>query len=147
MTNNTNYLVYQAYGIEDVLNEAMISIASLYKVTSEADRPVIYIYTDNPGYLKSFLPSEVKCIETTKTVWENWKGENSFVHRAKIKMLIDFSENHLGNILYCDTDTYFLKSPYHLYETIECNEYIMHTDEGTLSKSVNLVFQKLEVFL
>ncbi|MBC7389413.1 MAG: hypothetical protein H7329_09405 [Opitutaceae bacterium] len=147
MIRNTNFLVYQAYGITDVLNEAMVSIASLYKVTKAKDLPTIFIYTDSPDYFRRFLNTDINYIVTEKLVWEKWQGKQGFVHRAKIEMLLDFSANHNGNILYCDTDTYFLQSPIELFTLIENDKFVMHTNEGMLNSSVNKVFQKLEVFL
>ncbi len=147
MIPNTNFLVYQAYGITDVMNEAMVSIASLYKVTTDENRPAIYIYTDSLDYFKQFLNSEIHYVITEKQVWDEWKGKQGFVHRAKIEMLLDFAENHSGNILYCDTDTYFLQDPVSLFTQIENEKFVMHTDEGMLNGSINKVFQKLEVFL
>ncbi|MBC7747667.1 MAG: hypothetical protein H7Z76_03640, partial [Methylotenera sp.] len=111
------------------------------------DRPTIFIYTDSPDYFRQFLSTDIHYIVTEKQVWDKWKGKQSFVHRAKIEMLLDFSENHKGNILYCDTDTYFLQNPRELYSLIENGKFVMHTDEGMLNGSVNKVFQKLEIFL
>lgn len=142
-----NFVVLQAYGSVDILNEAIVSVTSLFKVTNFISRPQIFIYTDSVLYLSSFLPSSVQYIHTPAEQWEKWKGEKGFVHRAKIEMLRHFSNEHDGNVLYLDTDTYFLSDPTSLFDAIEQNFFLMHTDEGKIKGSKNKVFKKLERFL
>ncbi len=142
-----NFVVLQAYGSVDILNEAMVSVSSLYMVTNLNSRPQIVIYTDSALYLSSFLPEGIQYIHTPAEQWEKWKGEKGFVHRAKIEMLRHFSSEHEGNVLYLDTDTYFLHDPASLFQAIEENFFLMHTDEGKIKGSKNKVFRKLERFL
>ena len=143
----TNFVVFQAYGLEDILNEALVAIASIYKVTNVENRPQIVVFTDSESYLSSFLPAEIKYIDTPKFKWEEWKGSACFVHRAKIEMLRNFCEDHIGNVLYCDTDTYFLSNPSSLFYQISEGNVLMHLDEGMLKDSENLVFRKVGKFL
>lgn len=144
---NTQYIVYQAYGKRDILNEVLVSISSLYKVTSFSTRPQIVIFTDSTSYLASFLPTEIQLIDTPISKWKEWKGIQNFVHRAKIEMLRHFSDSFSGDVLYCDTDTYFVANPKKLFDKISRGELIMHLDEGSMKNSGNLVFRKLEKFL
>lgn len=142
-----HYIVYQAYGKVEILNEALVSISSLFKVTNETSRPQVIVYTDSMSYLADFLPQEVALIETPPNEWKKWKGDLDFVHRAKIEMLRHFCSQYEGSVLYCDTDTYFLADPISLFNKIESGNLIMHLDEGALRNSKNLVFRKLEKFL
>ena len=144
---NTQYIVYQAYGKRDILNEVLVSISSLYKVASITTRPQVIIFTDSVSYLASFLPSEIQQIKTPISKWKEWKGTQDFVHRAKIEMLRHFSNSFKGDVLYCDTDTYFITDPKKLFDQISRGDLIMHLDEGALKNSKNLVFGKLEKFL
>jgi len=144
---NTQYIVYQAYGKRDILNEVLVSISSLYKVTSFTARPQIVIFTDSVSYLASFLPPEIQLIDTPISKWKEWKGPQDFVHRAKIEMLRNFSNSFEGDVLYCDTDTYFVADPKSIFDQISKGDLIMHLDEGALKNSNNLVFRKLEKFL
>lgn len=144
---NTQYIVYQAYGKRDILNEVLVSISSLYKVTSFSTRPQIVIFTDSTSYLASFLPTEIQLIDTPISKWKEWKGIQNFVHRAKIEMLRHFSDSFSGDVLYCDTDTYFVSDPKNMFNQIAKGDLIMHLDEGALRNSDNLVFRKLEKFL
>ena len=140
-------LVYQAYGHADILHEAVLSVASALKLQSIEHDFIVVIYTDAPDYFKQFLPSSVQYIIVPPKKWEEWKGNQQFVHRAKIMMLLDAVERFEGDFLYCDTDTYFLSSPSSLFYSIEKGDLVMHVDEGSLHNSKNKVFQKLEKFL
>jgi hypothetical protein len=144
---NTQYIVYQAYGKRDILNEVLVSISSLFKCTSIDTRPQIVIFTDSVSYLSSFLPLEIQLIDTPIHKWQEWKGRHDFVHRAKIEMLRHFSDLFQGGVLYCDTDTYFIVDPKKLFDKISKGDLIMHLDEGSMKNSQNLVFRKLEKFL
>jgi hypothetical protein len=144
---DSNFLVYQAYGHPDILNEALISIASVYGYSTSSRAFQIVLYTDSASYFQSRLPFDIQYVETPLSTWQEWKGEKQFVHRAKIKMLQHFVAGYSGNILYCDTDTYFLQSPFLLFDQIQEGYLLMHTDEGILERSQNLVFKKLDKFL
>jgi hypothetical protein len=142
-----HFLVYQAYGHQDILNEALVSVASVFKAATDGILPHIVIYTDNVAYFQQFLPPSVQYRTTPKEKWEEWKGERQFVHRAKIMMLRDFASHYRGAVLYCDTDTYFLKPPSVVYSKLAPGQLLMHIDEGRIRQSDNLVFAKLEKFL
>ena len=142
----SGFIVFQAYGNKDILHEVLISISSILRFSSSAKFQLV-IYTDSKDYLKKWLPEGIMFVDTPLTKWEEWKGEQRFVHRAKIEMLRDFVARNEGNVLYCDTDTYFLESPEKLFSDIANGELIMHMDEGQLKDSENLVFRKLEKFL
>lgn len=144
---DTNFIVYQAYGHSAILQEALLSIASATRFRTGASEFRIVVYTDSVSYLKSFLPDFVHFVEMPTAVWEEWKGPKRFVHRAKIQMLAHFIAHHQGNVLYCDTDTYFTQSPQALFDSIASGNLLMHMDEGRLQGSENAVFRKLERFL
>lgn len=141
-----NFIVFQAYGSKDILHEMLVSISSILRFDL-AMSPQIIVYTDSRSYLEKWLPSSIIYIDTPNERWEEWKGTQHFVHRAKIQMLRDFATRFEGNVLYCDTDTYFLQSPEPLFLQIANGELLMHVDEGPLKDSENLVFKKLVKFL
>lgn len=144
---SSSFLVYQAYGHSDILHEALLSVASALKFQSNENDFTVLIYTDAPDYFRQFLPSSIQYIITPKEKWTEWKGSLQFVHRAKIMMLLDIVGRFEGNILYCDTDTYFQSSPNLVFSSIKKGSLVMHVDEGRLCHSKNKVFQKLERFL
>lgn len=142
----SGFVVFQAYGNKDILHEALVSISSILRFGTVVPSQIV-VYTDLQAYFKKWLPEGIVYVDTPQEKWEEWKGPRKFVHRAKIQMLRDFAIRVSGNILYCDTDTYFLQSPSPLFTSIGSGELCMHVDEGPLKDSENLVFRKLVKFL
>lgn len=149
-----NILIYQAYGIEDILNECIYSISTLTPFNVEIDH--IVIYTDNPSYLKLKLTTQFqyKFKKLEGSLIKEWRGGNNFVHRVKIKMLHDYISNDLSNLsksynlLYLDTDTTFIKSPNYLFDKIGDGILIMHDNEGVINANrKNLIFKRLSNYL
>lgn len=146
MNSSKNYIVYQAYGSHDILNELIYSIASFYNHNNTFPATIV-VYTDNREYLNRYLPSWIIYEELTVSKLKAWRGENNFVHRVKVEMLIDMCQKYSGNILYLDTDTVFTESPDILFRAIANDIKVMHTCEGRLSNTRNPIFNKLVRFL
>jgi len=129
-----NYLLYQAYGNKANINEAKFSILSFLKVSSPATTTSTYIviYTDQPEQFNLF--HEIKTIiiqHITKEILTNWFGPMGFVHRAKIKIIEDFfSKYPLSNLIYTDTDTYFIADPSSIFADIASGNLFLHQFEG-----------------
>src|ERR1022692_2665780 len=111
MDHQPNYIVFQCYGNEGVFHEctyALLSLSRLY-AQGELTNTEIWIYTDNPGWFRSFegcwLPLHYR--EIDKATIQQWRGKIDFVHRVKIELLKDFIKDKKGNILYTDTDVVF----------------------------------------
>ncbi len=144
-----NYLLYQAYGSTEILYEALYSILSYLRVskdTSEEDRARIIIYTDNEQLFRKYLhgsTSKIEYVAIDQEKIQEWRGEINFVHRVKIKMLQDFFSRELGNVLYVDTDTVFLKKAAPMFGKIGRGELFMHTCEGQISSRQNRIFEKV----
>lgn len=146
MSLTTNYVVYQAYGSLDNLNEVIYSIASLYHQINE--RPVsVVIYTDNMEYLQKYLPSSVIYQELTSSQLTKWRGEINFVHRVKVEILINFCSLYSGNVLYLDTDTIFTQSTDNVFAAVNNDILVMHTNEGRMCYTRNRVFDKIVRFI
>jgi hypothetical protein len=132
MSPSSNYLVYQAYGSLDILNELIFSVASFSNQTNELPASIV-VYTDQHEYLRKYLPHSIIYETLSPSKLKAWRGEIDFVHRAKIEMLIDFCQKYSGNVLYVDSDTTFIKSTDILFEAIRGNKLIMHTCEGQIT--------------
>lgn len=126
-----NYLIYQAYGIPDVLNEALISILSYLRQPAEA---TILVYTDQPAHFGAVLGEapEVTYIIIEPAQWQIWRGEINFVHRVKIKVLQHAAAHYAGQLLYVDTDTIFTQSVAPVFAALARGERFMHVGEGRL---------------
>ncbi|GAC1379616.1 MAG: hypothetical protein NVSMB45_01930 [Ginsengibacter sp.] len=143
-----NYLLFQAYGNSAVKYECKYALFNLLKYNFYK-HIIPVIYTDDDFFFKDVLSlfegATIEKLDSEKI--KNWRGDINFVHRAKIKMLIDFMNKNEGNILYCDTDTYFKKSPKMLFAEIGNGKIFMHQKEGEIDKSRFPVFKKWEAFL
>ena len=148
--NQPNYIIMQSYGNEGVFLEcafALLSLSRLYK-TEELSNTEIWIYTDNPGWFKalnSTLPLHYKVMDE-QTI-RQWRGQIDFVHRVKIEVLLDFTKDHTGNILYTDTDVVFTHSMDKMWQNIEGGALYMHIMEGRVSDKSNPLLKKLDAYL
>ncbi|AZQ61127.1 hypothetical protein EI427_02500 [Flammeovirga pectinis] len=147
-----NIIIYQAYGMEEILNECIMSIHSLSKYENTID--LIVIYTDSVSYLEQRLPQ--KYVYDFRTITNeqiiDWKGVFSFVHRVKIKVLLDYLNSSTieqdFNLLYLDTDTIFIENSDLIFEKINNNILLMHDDEGIIvDNKKNIVHKKLTRYL
>jgi len=132
-----NYMLYLAFGNNDqggLLKELICSLMSLQKVSSETTKrdTEIIIYSSNPIY----LPDSLKDISITfrllsdEEVTQSLLKANGFLLALKVTVLQKFFETiGKGNVLLVDTDTFFVKDPHPLFESIEKGDVIMHVKE------------------
>ncbi|HRO41991.1 MAG TPA: hypothetical protein PL009_04120 [Flavipsychrobacter sp.] len=147
----SSYLVMQAYGSKDILNECVFALLTLCRQHSKEELTplTVYIYTDQPEYFHSFQNCwlNIQYREVNATELAKWRGAIDFVHRVKIEVLLDFAATHIGQILYLDTDVYFAAPIDKILQQIHKGQLYMHIMEGFVHRSDNLVFQKLSKFL
>ena len=126
-----NFILYQAYGSPAILNEALFSILSCLRQHNGA---TVLVYTDNPAHFRAVLgeAKAVQYVQIEPAQWQEWRGEIDFVHRVKIKVLQHAAARYVGNLLYVDTDTVFLKPPSEIFAVITKQERFMHISEGRL---------------
>lgn len=115
----------------------------------DLDKIDIWIYTDQPEFFEQFkdCPLRLHFKKINIAQIEKWKGKIDFVHRVKIEMLLDFSKDKQGQILYLDTDVYFAKPISEIFETIANKQLCMHLMEGLIHETDNVIFQKLSKFI
>ena len=126
-----NYLLYQAYGSPDILNEALLSILSYLRQPAAV---TVLVYTDNPAHFQTVLgdAAGVTYVFIEQVQWQDWRGEIDFVHRVKIKVLQHAAAHYAGQLLYVDTDTIFTQSPAAIFAALAQGERFMHVGEGRL---------------
>jgi len=146
-----NYIVIQCYGNEGVFHEcghALLSLSRLYG-PDDVGGLEVWIYTDNPAWFQGFkgcyLPLQFRVIDND--LIRQWRGTIDFVHRIKLEILRDFTQNRHGNILYTDTDVVFTHRLEHVFEQITEGKFFMHICEGVVSSNSNPLFTKLNNFL
>jgi hypothetical protein len=126
-----NYLLYQAYGSPDILNEALLSILSYLRQPAGA---TVLVYTDQPAHFQAILgdAAGVAYVFIEPAQWRAWRGEIDFVHRVKIKVLQHAAAHYAGQLLYVDTDTIFTQSVAPVFAALAQGERFMHISEGRL---------------
>ncbi len=126
-----NYLIYQAYGDSDILNEALFSILSYLQQPAQA---IVLVYTDNSAHFRRVLGDlpALEYIPIALSQWREWRGDIDFVHRVKIKVLQHAATHYAGQLLYVDTDTVFMQPLATLFAALARGERFMHVSEGKL---------------
>ncbi|MGI4883654.1 MAG: hypothetical protein ACRYFR_01695 [Janthinobacterium lividum] len=126
-----DFLLYQAYGNPNVLNEALFSILSYLRQPVGAR---VVVYTDNPAHFQRVLgdAEAVEYVPIAPAQWQAWRGEIDFVHRVKIEVLRHAAARYAGNLLYVDTDTVFLQPLAEVFGALGRGERFMHVGEGRL---------------
>lgn len=145
------YIVLQAYGNLHYVHETLYLILSYIRLDADWKQKNIrfVIYTDMPEAFRLLKDhSDIFLFEYVeqKQITE-WQGTPPFVHRVKIKILQDFFQKYEGNLLYLDTDTYFLQSPEKLFQQIQKGFYLMHLKEGIVSDGYNTLAKKIHRLL
>lgn len=141
-----NYLIYQAYGSPDILNEALFSILSYLRQPAGA---TVLVYTDNPAHFRAVLGelAGVVCVPIEPAQWRAWRGDIDFVHRVKIMVLQHAAAHYAGSLLYVDTDTLFTQSPAEIFGLLSQGQRFVHVSEGrlndgnALNRKINRVLQ------
>ncbi|MCK9236562.1 MAG: hypothetical protein M0Q29_06805 [Thiopseudomonas sp.] len=107
-----NQLIYIAFGSETYQIEAVFSISSAIARSQETPDFLfdINVYTDNPGLYKN-LPVK------THPIKKEWYGDINYHFRLKPAVVYDNTSKYRKSIL-IDTDTFFKKSPKHLFDKI-----------------------------
>lgn len=150
MQQSPYHIVLQAYGQEGILQECLFALLSFTKLHTPAEqqRVSFHIYTDRADWFRQFAdcPLDLHFHEITPALLTQWRGAINFVHRVKIEVLRDFTQQHTGAVLYLDTDIYFTASIIPVLQRIENGELFMHVAEGKLSDGANPMMEKLHRF-
>ncbi len=142
-------LVYQAYGLTEILQQTKFSILSLLRQLQDSETLEIWVYTDQPDFFQGFYGPHprLKLISVTMEQVQQWKGKMQFVHRVKIEILRHAASQFKGHLFYCDGDTYFLNSPMSLLSKVNDRTSLMHVAEGALDQSKDPLSKKILKFV
>lgn len=136
-----NYLLFQAYGHHDNINEAMFALLSWLKNAGGPQPGTrVVIYTDDEDtFIDTLGPETWMTFEhLSEPQVKFWRGPSDFVHRVKIKVIQHFCTRYEGNFLYLDSDIWLTQPLQPLFARIAAGEAVMHTREGTLQNANNL---------
>lgn len=130
-----NYLIYLAYGLADIRNEAFYSILSYDEVAPRRPDTRILIYTDNTAAFQQVLGHREDIIypAVEPEQWQTWRGAVNKVYLLKIGVLEHAATHYPGNLFFLDTDTIWRRDPRPLFAQIEAGGFFMHQNEGRLA--------------
>jgi len=136
MTN----LVIQSFGKENEYKRAILTVLSYYACTSLAvEETRVLLFTDKPEYFKSVfenLPVDYKLLTPGKI--KQMRGEIDFLHRMKIALIDEAFALVEGNLLYADSDTFFISDPTALERQLSPDKCFMHLWEFKFAEVKNL---------
>ncbi len=126
-----NGLVLQSYGGEIQYRRAVLLLLSFWSVTKNRTSDFkTMVYTDNIPFFRKYIP----WMDIDYVSWDMEKivretNHFKFVHRMKISILEDSFKRVNGNLLYSDTDSFFLKNPLNLLGDLTADTSFMHKRE------------------
>lgn len=141
-----NYFVIQCYGKERILREAKFCVLSLLKFIKGDSGYKIILYTDNAPFFND-ISEYVVCEPMTPQMVQEWKGEHNFIHRVKVKMLMQFAQKYEGKFIYLDSDTWFKNHPQPLFDLIDDSNALLHLPEAQLKSNANPIIKKIHRFV
>lgn len=140
-------LVIQGYGHARILQEARFAVLTfLHFALQRSDPWKVVIYTDQPDAFGDLGPNIVT-EAITPGILRVWRGSIDFVHRVKLEVLLHCLQRHGGTLLYVDSDTWFERDPWALYERIGRGDAVMHECEGRLDAEPNGVLRRMHRFV
>lgn len=147
-----NILLTQSFGREYEYKRAILAIWSYFAHVSPSLNTKVVLFTDKPEYFKKYLeglPIEYSLLNDQKI--KELKGNINFIHRMKIGIIKETLEkyNNGESLFYIDSDTFFIKNPQTVIDSISSNTFFMHLHEYEFSsidiniRSINDPMRKL----
>lgn len=142
-------IVYQAYGRVDIVQQVLLSVATLKRFYPQGFPFTIEIYTDRKAELDEFFQGEkaLEIVQFTPEQLKEWRGQIQFVHRVKLEILRKASQGNQGSLIYLDGDTVFKASPQELFSKISEKTSLMHIRESSLKEGRDLLTRKIGKFV
>jgi len=125
-------LAYLAYELVSTKYQAIISIYTLLHQVGEAGKDfqfVIYTDADTSLFTKHLAGLPVHCEVLTKAQVKSFRGPYNYVFRIKPHIIQHCFAKYHTSLLYLDTDTFFLRNPLPLLESITPGHSIMNMEE------------------
>lgn len=121
-------LVTQSFGNEAEYKRAVFCLASFYAHCSS--KSICYLFTDNPDYFRKYFHDfPIRYFLLTPDKIKRMRGSIDFLHRMKIVLIEESFEQTNDNLLYVDSDTFFLKDPSSTIAKVSPATSIMHLPE------------------
>lgn len=94
------------------------------------------IFTDQPEFfVKPLAGLPVECRNLTPELLAELRGPQKFAHRIKVAIIEQMCQDNPGDeVIYCDSDTFFVMPVAPLRETLRPGHSFMHVPEYALSE-------------
>ncbi|ANE52449.1 hypothetical protein [Flavisolibacter tropicus] len=144
MTN----LVVQSFGRESEYKRAILTILSFYAYTSESiENTQVLLFSDKPDYFSTYLAGlPVKHVILTPEKIKNMRGNIDFLHRMKIALIDESFQFTDGNLLYADSDTFFINDPTPFVQQVNEDKSFMHLHEYEFESLRNMALPAGKTF-
>lgn len=100
----------------------------------------IIIYTDNPDFFADYLKGlPIEYYLLTPVLLEEMLGTTGFFHRRKVAVIdLTFKQYPEDELLFIDSDTFFIAEPKILLQEFEAGKSFMHKREYRLEKAIDI---------
>jgi hypothetical protein len=123
-------LVVQSFGNEREYRRAILTVVSYYAFTPPSDAMKTLLFTDRPEYFKNMLNGfPVEFISLTAEKIRQMRGEIDFLHHMKIALIEEAFQKSDDNLLYADSDAFFVSDPTPLFRRVSPTKAFMHVFE------------------
>jgi len=124
-------LAVQSFGKEYELKRAIFAILSFFTKTSKQQRQTsVFLFTDKQEYFKPFLEGlNVHYVHLSPEKIKLMRGDIDFLHRMKIALIEEAMTISQNDLLYFDSDTFFIDDPTPLMLQLSPNKSFMHIHE------------------
>jgi hypothetical protein len=131
-------LVVQSFGNEKEYRRAVFAILSFYAHSKSSAKQKTLLFTDNPEYFKLFLKDlPIDCHLLTTERMQEMRGRIDFLHRMKIVM-IEQALSLGDDILYIDSDTFFIDDPKPVVNQLSPQQSFMHQREYSFNTLLDM---------
>jgi len=122
-------LLYLTYGTGRHVDQLTYSVRSALDFSRGDKDYHIVVYAEDPAAVSGLA---VDVVPLSRDVLAHWAGSFGYIHRRKIIAVRDALQRFGGRVVFCDTDTYFRKSPRTLFGRLGRGRSLMHIREGRL---------------
>lgn len=139
-------LVSQSFGRVSEYRRVALAILSYYAYSSEKNTKAV-LFTDNPDWFTPYFEEiPVHFVLLTAEKMSTMRGEIDFLHRMKIALIEEAFQLYNTDILYFDSDTFFIADPTILMAQLSPKKSFMHLWEYQFETIRNMPLPAGETF-
>jgi hypothetical protein len=134
-------LVYLSYGGESEYRRAIFNILSFQAWCPDITNSIrIIIYTDDPDFFENHLLNfEIELYFLSEKLLDEMSGQENFIHRRKVwAIALTFQNYPEQDLVFIDSDTFFVANADMLFCRQNANESFMHVREYELRDGLDI---------